>query len=67
MPAGSFHLGGAGKVVEVDGGYFGGYAKPANHKQNCRDRRLARNQNGKRPCVVVIREWDGKVLPEAFR
>ncbi len=56
-------LGGAGKVVEIDGGYI----KPANHKENRRDRRLARNQNGKRQCVVVIRERDGKVLPAAFR
>ena len=60
-------LGGPGKVVEIDGGYFGGYVKPANHKENRRDRRLARNQNGKRQCVVVIRQRDGKVLPAAFR
>ena len=59
-------LGGPGKVVEIDGGYFGGYVKPANHKENRRDRRLARNQNGKRQCVVVIRQRDGKVLPAAF-
>ncbi|PSJ19654.1 IS1595 family transposase, partial [Halomonas sp. ND22Bw] len=39
-------LGGEGKTVEVDGGYFGGYIKPANHKANRVDRRLARNQNG---------------------
>ena len=62
-----YQLGGAGKVVEIDGGYFGGYVKPANHKENRRDRRLAKNQNGKRQCVVVIRERDGKVLPNAFR
>jgi transposase-like protein len=60
-------LGGMGKVVEIDGGYFGGYVKPANHKENRRDRRLAKNQNGKRQCVVVIRERDGHVLPAAFR
>jgi orotidine-5'-phosphate decarboxylase len=41
-------LGGDGKVAEIDGGYFGGYVKPANHRENRRDRRLARNQNGKR-------------------
>ena len=39
------HLGGEGKTAEVDGGYFGGYVKPANHKENRRDRRLAKNQN----------------------
>jgi transposase-like protein len=60
-------LGGKGKVVEIDGGYFGGYVKPANEKENRVDRRLARNQNGKRQCVVVIRERDGHVLPNAFR
>jgi transposase-like protein len=60
-------LGGPGKIVEIDGGYFGGYVKPANHKENRVDRRLARHQNGKRQCVVVIRERDGKVLPAAFR
>ena len=29
--------------VEVDGGYFGGYVKPANLKANRRDRRLGEN------------------------
>jgi transposase-like protein len=59
-------LGGVGKVVEVDGAYFGGYQKPANHRENRRDRRLVRNQTGKRQCVVVIRQRDGKVMPSAF-
>ena len=59
-------LGGAGKVVEIDGGYFGGYVKPANLKENRRDRRLVRNQTGKRKCVVVIRQRDGQTLPAAF-
>ena len=62
-----YQLGGPGKIVEIDGGYFGGYVKPANHKSNRVDRRLARNQNGKRQCVVVIRQRDGHVLPAAFR
>jgi transposase-like protein len=60
-------IGGAGKVAEVDGGYFGGYVKPANHKENRRDRRLAVNQNGKRQVVVVIRERDGRTLPGVFQ
>ena len=59
-------LGGEGKVVEVDGGYFGGYIKPANHRENRRDRRLLRNQTGKRQCVVVMRQRDGRTLPAAF-
>src|SRR5262249_2486332 len=46
--------------VEIDGGYFGGYIKPANYKEHRLDRRLLRNQNGKRECVVVMRERDGE-------
>ena len=61
-----YKLGGVGKTVEVDGAYFGGYVKPANHRENRRDRRLVRNQTGKRQCVVVIRERDGMVMPSAF-
>ena len=34
------HLGGEGETVEVDGAYFGGYIKPANHRENRVDRRL---------------------------
>jgi transposase-like protein len=48
--------------VEIDGGYFGGYVKPANMKENRRDRRLVRNQNGKRKVVIVMRERNGKTL-----
>jgi transposase-like protein len=61
------HLGGAGETVEIDGGYFGGYIKPSNHKENRRDRRLAKNQNGKRQVVVVMRERGGSTLPAVFR
>jgi transposase-like protein len=60
-------VGGVGKVVETDGAYFGGYVKPANIKENRRDRRLARNQTGKRQVVVVVRERDGRTLPAVFR
>jgi hypothetical protein len=60
------HVGGEGKVTEVDGGYFGGYVKPANHVENRRDRRLAVNQNGKRRVVVAIRERDGRTLTQVF-
>lgn len=48
--------------VELDGAYFGGYVKPANEKENRRDRRLAINQSGKRQVVVVGRERDGDML-----
>jgi transposase-like protein len=48
--------------VEVDGCYVGGYVKPANWKEHRRDRRFARNQNGKREVVIVARERNGKTL-----
>jgi transposase-like protein len=60
-------IGGEGETVEVDGGYFGGYIKPANHKEMRRDRRLAKNQNGKRQVVVVMRERGGRTLPAVFK
>ena len=59
-------IGGKGKRAEVDGGYFGGYVKPANRRENRRDRRLRQNQSGKRKVVVVIRERGGKTLPGVF-
>jgi transposase-like protein len=60
-------LGGEGRIAELDGGYFGGYVKPANRKENRRDRRLFRNQSGKREVVVVLRERDGRTLPAVFK
>lgn len=60
-------VGGEGKTVEVDGGYFGGYVKPANLKENRRDRRLLRNQTGKRKVVVIVRERGGNGVPAVFK
>jgi len=51
----------------VDGGYFGGYIKPANLRENRRDRRLVRNQNGKRKVVVIVRERGGNSVPAVFK
>jgi transposase-like protein len=59
-------VGGEGKIAEVDGGYFGGYVKPANLKQDRVDRRFARNQNGKRKVVVIVRERGGNSVPAVF-
>src|SRR5947209_3632489 len=56
-------MGGPGKVAEIDGGYFGGYIKPAILRENRIDRRLVRHQTGKRKVVVVVRERDGRTLP----
>ena len=60
-------LGQDGKSAAVDGGYFGGYVKPANLRENRIDRRLRRHQSGKRQVVVVIRERDGMTLPGVFK
>jgi transposase-like protein len=60
-------IGGEGKRAAIDGAYFGGYIRPANLAENRRDPRLARNQTGKRMCVVVIREHDGQTLPGVYR
>lgn len=49
--------------VEIDGAYFGGYVKPANNKENRRDRRLLENRTGKRRVVVIMRERRGATLP----
>ena len=46
-------VGGEAKVAEIDGGYFGGYVKPANHREDRKDRRFWENQSGKRQCVVI--------------
>lgn len=54
-------------VVEIDGAYFGGYVKPENEKADRKDRRLRMNQTGKRQCVVIMRERDGKSLPVVVR
>ena len=60
-------VGGEGKEAEIDGAYFGGYVKPANHKENRRDRRLAANQSGKRKSVIIVRERNGNSVPAVFR
>jgi transposase-like protein len=59
-------VGGEGKIAEVDGGYFGGYVKPANMKADRLDRRFTRNQSGKRKVVVIIRERGGNSVPAVF-
>ncbi|HXQ12155.1 MAG TPA: IS1595 family transposase [Caulobacteraceae bacterium] len=49
--------------VEIDGAYFGGYLKPANRREDRKDRRRRVYQTGKREVVVVMRERDGRTLP----
>jgi ISXO2-like transposase domain len=59
-------VGGDGKVAEIDGGYFGGYVKPANQKEYRPDHRYTRNQHGQRKVVVVVRERGGNSAPAVF-
>jgi len=53
-------------TVEVNGCYVGGHVRPANIKAQRVDRRTAENQNGKRKCVVVMRQRGGRTLPFAM-
>src|SRR6201998_237844 len=53
------NIGGQGRKAEIDGAYFGGYVKPANHVENRRDRRLGQNQSGKRHTGVGLRARGG--------
>jgi transposase-like protein len=46
-------------VVEIDGGWFGGYVRPANHRAARVDRRRRQHQSGKRRCVVMMRQRSG--------
>jgi transposase-like protein len=65
-------LGGAGRHVEIDGCYVGGYVRPENRKAERKDLRLAENRSGRRQVVVVIRERAlsgtslGGTLPAVF-
>lgn len=60
-------IGGAGKVAEVDGAYFGGYVKPANLREDRKDRRFRKNMSGKRQSVIIVRERNGRSLPAVFK
>ncbi len=53
--------------IEVDGAYFGGYIKPANHKEHRLDRRTRYVQNGKREVVVVMRQRGGDAITNVFK
>lgn len=53
--------------VEIDGAYFGGYVKPANHVEDRVDRRKAQHQTGKRKVVVAMRERNGSTLASTFK
>lgn len=54
-------------IVEIDGGYFGGHVRPENRAEDRLDRRLKANRSGKRQCVVIMRERNGRSLPFVVR
>ncbi|WP_031549933.1 IS1595 family transposase [Parvularcula oceani] len=54
-------------VAEIDGAYFGGHVRPANLRENRKDRRLKRHQTGTRRVVVAIRDRDGRTLTTVTR
>lgn len=59
-------LGGKGTESEVDGAYFGGHVRPENMKADRKDRRQTANRTGKRKCVVVVRERNGRSVAKTF-
>jgi hypothetical protein len=46
--------------VEIDGAYFGGHIRPANHIEDRVDRRKLENQTGKRRVVIAVRQRHGR-------
>ncbi|WP_084397891.1 IS1595 family transposase [Henriciella aquimarina] len=48
--------------VEIDGAYFGGHLRPANEREDRKDRRLKEHQTGTRRSVIVARERKGRTL-----
>lgn len=50
------------REVEIDGAYFGGKIRPANHETKRVDRRLAQHQTGKRRVVIALRQRKGRTL-----
>lgn len=50
-------------AVEIDGAYFGGHVRPKNNKPKRVDRRRLPHRSGKRKCVVIFRERNGRSRP----
>jgi transposase-like protein len=54
-------------VVEIDGAWFGGHIRPENHRAARIDRRRRQHQNGKRLCVVAMRQRGGPTATAVVR
>jgi transposase-like protein len=59
-------IGGAGRIVEIDGCHVGGHVRPRNERKDRLDRRLASNQRGSRCVVVALRERGVRTLTMTF-
>jgi transposase-like protein len=59
-------VGGEGKEAEIDAGYFGGHNRPANRREDRKDRRKFENQTGKRKAVIVVRKRNGNSVVGVF-
>jgi transposase-like protein len=55
-----------GGIVEVDGGWFGGYQREANYKADRIDRRYTYAAQPNRRAVVVARERGGRTATQVF-
>jgi hypothetical protein len=62
----ALRIGGEARTAEIDGAYFGGHVRPENLTVDRIDRRLAKNQPGRRQVVVAMRERGGRTLAQAF-
>lgn len=49
-------------VVQIDGKYVGGVLRKADKKEERKDGRKKKNQNGKRVCVLTLREATDRTL-----
>jgi transposase-like protein len=54
-------------VLEADGVHIGGHVRPTNWAENRKDRRLRKNQNGKRRVVTALRQRGGRTWVTVHR
>jgi transposase-like protein len=58
----NFPTTGLSGVVEIDGGWFGGYVRRENHRVARVNRRRRQHKTGKHRCVVVMRQRGGSTM-----
>jgi hypothetical protein len=62
----ALHIGGEGRIAELDGAYFGGHVRPENLAADRIDRLLDEHRSGKRQVVAAMRERRGRMLAQVF-